>query len=164
MKTLFIATLILGTLSNCFAQKADKTSKKATQQGNNDLVYCGKKISDDGAITPAELLERMKGKEKMKAKVIANIVSVCQVKGCWMLVDIGNGEQMRVTFKDYGFFVPKDCSGKTVIMEGFAYYKTTSAELLRHYAEDAGKTQDEIEAITEPEYTLVFEAEGVIVK
>jgi hypothetical protein len=37
-------------------------------------------------------------------------------------------------------------------------------EALRHYAEDGGKTADEIAAITEPEIELVFEASGVRLK
>ncbi len=164
MKTLLLTAITLGIAMTGFSQKSDKTSKKQTPQDNSHLVYRGEKINDEGAIIPAELLEKMKGNEKVEAKVVAKIVSVCQVKGCWMMVDLGNGGQMRVTFKDYGFFVPLDCSGKTVTMQGFAYYKTTTVEMLRHYAEDAGKTKEEIEAITESEHTLAFEANGVIVK
>ncbi len=39
-----------------------------------------------------------------------------------------------------------------------------SVEDQRHYAEDAGKGEDEIAAITEVETTLSFEADGVLVK
>ncbi len=81
-----------------------------------------------------------------------------------MQADLGNGELMRVTFKDYGFFVPMDSPGKTVIMEGTAYYKTVPVDLLKHYAEDAGKSKKEIQAIKEPEHDLAFEATGLILK
>jgi hypothetical protein len=77
---------------------------------------------------------------------------------------LGDGEEMRVTFKDYGFFVPLDAAGKTVIMEGKAYYDTTSVDMLRHYAEDAGESPEEIEKITEPKLELAFEATGVLLK
>ena len=40
----------------------------------------------------------------------------------------------------------------------------TSVEELKHYAEDAGETQEVIDAITEPEISLAFEAKGVIIK
>jgi len=66
-----------------------------------------------------------------------------------------------VRFKDYGFFVPKDISGKDVIVEGKAYSTEVSVEELRHYAEDAGKSKEEIMAITEPEQTYAFLATGV---
>mgnify|MGYP006180751099 CR=1 FL=1 len=54
-----------------------------------------------------------------------------------MRVDLGDGKEMKVTFKDYGFFVPLESAGKPVIMQGEAYYDTLSIEELKHYAEDA---------------------------
>jgi hypothetical protein len=91
------------------------------------------------------------------------VESVCQVKGCWMKLKMENGQTMRVTFKDYGFFVPKDIAGKTIVFEGNATTKTTSVDELRHYAADAGKSKDEIVKITEPKTELAFEANGVLV-
>jgi hypothetical protein len=57
--------------------------------------------------------------------------------------------------------VPKDIGGRQVIVEGKAFKSVTPVEELRHYAEDAGKSKDEIMQITEPEQTLSFEATGV---
>ncbi|MNY81520.1 hypothetical protein D3C86_2231200 [compost metagenome] len=71
---------------------------------------------------------------------------------------------MRVVFKDYAFFVPKDIAGKTVVFEGEAKKTTSSVEHLRHYAQDAGQSKEEIAKITEPKDELTFVAEGVIVK
>ena len=34
----------------------------------------------------------------------------------------------------------------------------------KHYAEDAGKSEEEIAAINEPEYDINFIADGVIIK
>ena len=81
-----------------------------------------------------------------------------------MNVKTGDGQVMRVSFKDYGFFIPKDIVGKTVVMEGTAETTTTPVSELRHYAQDAGKSKEEIEKITEPEKALTFVADGVIVK
>jgi hypothetical protein len=92
------------------------------------------------------------------------VESVCQVKGCWMKVKLDNGETMRVMFKDYGFFVPKDIAGKTVVFEGEAQKKMVPVEHLQHYAKDAGQSQEEIAKITEPKQELTFIADGVIVK
>ncbi len=71
---------------------------------------------------------------------------------------------MRVTFKDYGFFVPLDSKGREVVMQGKAYADTVTVDMLKHYAEDAGKSQEEIDAITEPEVANAFEATGVLVE
>jgi hypothetical protein len=41
---------------------------------------------------------------------------------------------------------------------------TPAVEDLRHYAEDEGKSKEEIAKITEPLVELAFEAEGVIIQ
>jgi hypothetical protein len=59
--------------------------------------------------------------------------------------------------------MPKDLSGKQVVVDGYAFIETTSVDILRHYAEDAGKSKAEIEAIKEPLRELSFEAAGVMI-
>jgi len=124
----------------------------------------GKKINEKSAIEVSQLPVKMGDKESMNTKVTGTVESVCQAKGCWMKLKMDNGETMRVTFKDYGFFVPKDIAGKTVVVEGLAQKKTTPVSELRHYAEDAGKSKAEIAQITDPKDELAFVANGVIVK
>lgn len=124
----------------------------------------GKKINEKSAIEASQLPAKMGDKESMNTKVTGTVESVCQAKGCWMKLKMDNGETMRVTFKDYGFFVPKDIAGKTVVVEGLAQKKTTPVSELRHYAEDAGKSKAEIAEITDPKDELAFVADGVIVK
>lgn len=126
--------------------------------------HFGAKIDEKGAISVDELVAKMEGKTEMPAKVQGKILEVCQTKGCWMTLEKTDGTSMRVTFKDYAFFVPKNISGKTVIMNGIAAVNTTTIDELKHYAEDAGKSKEEIEKITAPKNELVFEADGVIIK
>lgn len=129
------------------------------------MNFYGDTISDEGAIDASELIAIVKEQGGFEGKVKSKIHETCQKKGCWMKVDAGDGKEIRVTFKDYGFFVPTEgVEEMEVIMQGLAYFDTTSVEMLRHYAEDAGKSAEEIEAITEPEYSLAFEATGVIIK
>ena len=133
---------------------------------NNSVAqenHYGAKIDAKGAITVKELVSKMEGKEEMTAKIEGKVSEVCQTKGCWMTIEKGDGTTMRVTFKDYGFFVPKNISGKTVIMNGKASVTTTSVADLKNYAEDENKSKEEIAKITEPERKLSFEADGVIV-
>jgi hypothetical protein len=131
---------------------------------SNAQSYYGSKIDPDGAMAMGDLVKQMKGKDEMAAKVEGKVRAVCQTKGCWMTLEKGDGTTMRVTFTDYGFFVPKDIDGKTVVVQGRAKVNTTSVEELRHYAEDAKKSKEEIEKITQPKVELVFEADGVVVK
>lgn len=142
-------------------------SNNKGQTDNNDkkeIWKFGAEIDEKGSMTMSQLLIEMNGKSEMNAKVEGKVTECCQKKGCWMNIDRGDGAVMKVIFKDYGFFVPKDCAGKTVVIKGRAYMDSVSVELLRHYAEDAGKPTEEIANINEPSMELTFEAEGVIIK
>ncbi len=82
-----------------------------------------------------------------------------------MDVKMSDGTPMKVRFRDYGFFVPKQgLEGKQVVMQGRAKKDVTSVAMLQHYAEDAGKSKEEIATITEPEMSWTFEADGVLIK
>ncbi|MEK6480744.1 DUF4920 domain-containing protein [Catalinimonas sp. 4WD22] len=129
-----------------------------------DAESFGKAFSAENALQPTEFIQEMDGKIEKEVKLSAKVNEVCPMKGCWMTLDLENGEEVMVRFKDYAFFVPKNSGGKTAIVEGRAYYDEVSVETLRHYAEDAGKSQEEINAITEPEMRLSFVADGVIIK
>jgi hypothetical protein len=128
------------------------------------MIKAGESFSPTKTIPIASLEKTMNGKNNLETIAEGKIQSVCQKKGCWMRLDKGNGENMMVTFKDYWFFMPKDCAGKIAIMKGIAYYDTISVDMLKHYAEDAGKPQAEIDKISEPEIAVSFEASGVILK
>lgn len=122
----------------------------------------GKKINDKGAVSVSAL----EGKKEFKGEVVkveGEVESVCQMKGCWMRIKKSDGTTMMVKFKDYDFFVPKDIAGKKVIFEGVPSVKTLSVAEQRHYAEDAKKSKEEIEKITEDKVDLTFLAEGVLV-
>jgi starvation-inducible outer membrane lipoprotein len=131
----------------------------------NAQSFHGKKIkANKKSIEATQLASKMDDKSTMPARVTGVVEDVCQAKGCWMKVATVNGGTMRVTFKDYAFFVPKDIAGKKVTFEGKAVKKETSIAELKHYAEDAGKSPAEIAKITTPEYSITFEADGVIVE
>ena len=80
-----------------------------------------------------------------------------------ILPEADGQEPLFVKFKDYAFFMPKDLSGQRVVMEGYAFREVTPVDVLQHYAEDAGKSREEIEQITEPREELKFMANGVLV-
>jgi hypothetical protein len=63
------------------------------------------------------------------------VSAVCQEKGCWMILESGD-QSVRVTFKDYGFFVPKDSAGSTAVMEGVFNVKTIPEKTAKHYAQE----------------------------
>lgn len=124
----------------------------------------GESISTDGALALANLSTEVAGKDSVTLTLKGTIEETCKMKGCWMTVTDENGVTTRVTFKDYGFFVPKEgAAGKEVVFSGVAKRKLTDVATLRHYAEDAGKSQEEIDAITEPKEEIEFVANGVVI-
>jgi hypothetical protein len=123
----------------------------------------GKKITKKGAIKFVKLQDAMKTKTEWDGKVKGVITSVCEKKGCWMKMKSTDGNDMMVRFKNYAFFMPMDIVGKTVVADGKAIIEVTSVEDLQHYAEDAGKSKEEIAKITEPKKEITFEAEGILV-
>ena len=96
--------------------------------------------------------------------ISGKIIDVCPKKGCWMNVKV-DSDTLFVKFKDYGFFVPKSgVVGKKVLMTGKIFKDTISVERLKHYAEDAKKSVEEISLITEPEYKINMLASGVAIQ
>lgn len=127
----------------------------------------GEKISDENVISKelaAQKFETLKEGDTINLKFASKINEVCKAKGCWMKLDLGNSKESMVRFKDYGFFVPLDADNKEVIVNGKAYVTKISVDELKHYAKDGGKTEEEIAAIIEPEFTYAFEADGVLMK
>ena len=126
------------------------------------LNFFGEKISTDNVIDYDTFIEN--SKIVSKSKIEGTILSSCPKKGCWMQVKI-DSDTIQVTFKDYGFFVPKTgLENKKTILEGYPKQDTISIKMLKHFAEDAGKSQKEIDKITKPEYKISFLADGVIIK
>jgi hypothetical protein len=143
---------------------ACNSNNTTTEKTTTETTYYGEKITDENATSVDELATAMGDKTEIPVKITGTVTDVCQKKGCWMELKTADGKGLRITFKDYGFFMPKDCQGKTAIAEGIAKIEETSVADLQEYAKDAGKTADEIAAITTPTKELVFEASGVILK
>ena len=97
-------------------------------------------------------------------KLEGRILSTCPMKGCWMKIK-AEEDTILVRFKDYGFFVPKDgVVGNKTVINGKISVDTLSVAQLRHYAEDAGKSNEEINKIIDPEVSITFLANGVIIR
>ncbi len=152
----FLALLALFFMACGSEPPADTTATTGQPQNFGDT------ITVDGAVTMPEMLTKMQGVDSLPVKVRGTVESVCQVKGCWVNLQDPQAGEMFVKFKDYAFFLPKDIAGREVVMEGYAFRDTTSVEDLKHYAEDEGKTQAEIDAITQPKEELKFLASGVV--
>ena len=85
----------------------------------------------------------------------ARVGKVCQKKGCFFIARDGDAV-VRVTFKDYGFFIPTDAGGKRAVFVGTLQKETVTEAAAEHYAQDLGGETDSLEA--GPTYTIVASA------
>ncbi len=164
MKNIIIAVCLVFVAVSC---KNNEQTTTVVETEVKEIAYAsfGDEIQAENALSSSEISEKyqtMKAGDTLQTKVLAKVNSVCQAKGCWMRLGLDNDQEVMVKFKDYGFFMPKNIADKDVIINGKAYVTEVSVDEQRHYAEDAGKTEEEIAAITEPKRTLSFEADGVL--
>lgn len=123
----------------------------------------GDVITESGAMKVDQAIEQISaGKEKGDVKITGKVVEVCKAEGCWLRMETATGN-MLIKMKDHKFLVPLSLNGKSIVAMGDASVKETSVEMLRHYAEDAGKSKEEIEAIKEPKREMVMQAKGILV-
>jgi len=165
-KIIILVIAAVFTLFSCKSEKEKNKSKSIEKQEVSYLSFGGKIDSKQtlSKIEMAEKYKNLKEGDTLTLKFTSSINEVCKKKGCWMKLDLGTDKEVMVRFKDYGFFMPLNADGREVIVNGKAYVSTTSVKELRHFAKDAGKTEEEILKITDPEYTLAFEADGVLMK
>lgn len=159
MKKVFFVVLLAS-----FAWACSQNQQTQEEVGAEKVGTYGAEISEDGAISVEDMLAQLSSSDSVMVKVKGEITATCAMKGCWMNLVMPNGDDMRVTFKDYGFFVPKEgMEGNVALIEGVVTKTITDVETLKHYASDAGKPEEEILAITEPKEELAFVANGVII-
>lgn len=153
---LFCLTILFVTACNNTPQPTT-----VTEEGQ----FFGVTITPDNAIAIDDLMAKMETQDTVNVKFEGVVESVCKKKGCWATIKSKTSDkELFVKFKDYAFFLPLDCEGQTVIMDGYAYKEITPVDELQHYAEDEGASEEKIAAITEPKEELKFMASGVILR
>lgn len=165
-KNVILIVLTVFVFYSCKNEGANKSVKEIEKQEVKYLSF-GENIKAENSISSAEMSEKYKNLKEgdtLNIKFSAPIKEVCKSKGCWMKLDLGNEQESFVNFKDYGFFMPMNADGREVIVNGKAFVKVTTVDELQHFAKDAGNSEEEIAKITEPKYTLAFEADGVLMK
>lgn len=167
MKKYFFAIAILGSVIASCNESGTKQENKAAgteTASTSGQQFFGEKITPDGA-QPVDSIKSMMGdKTELTCKLTGKVNEVCQKKGCWMTLRSADGTDMTVKFKDYKFFMPKDCSGKKATIEGIAKAEEVSVDELKEIARDAKKLKEEVDAINTPSKEITFEAKGVILE
>jgi hypothetical protein len=110
---------------------------------------------------PTRLVDVLANPERYAKKPIlirGRLTDVCQRKGCWTVLQ-DQGSQLRVRFKDYGFFLPKDAIGSRAQVEGVAVVRTLSEQDARHY--EAESRDGDPDSIRGPKREIGLTASGV---
>ena len=152
MKQLFSLLIALFVIAGVKAQDAESAKP--------GVVYG--KYSEAG-VTPISVndLEKKMTDNKYDGKIQGKVVEVCQAMGCWAKLKKDDGTTVMIKVKDHEFAMPMDMIGRTVVVEGKAEKKETSVAMLKHYAEDAGKSKEEVEKIKEPKKEVIMTIKGV---
>ncbi|AXG75058.1 DUF4920 domain-containing protein [Flavobacterium arcticum] len=163
---LLAATVLL--MTGCKENKSETSETLIETVTEEAPVYetFGDEILAENAIDKAEMLEKyknLKPGDTVNVKFKSSIKDVCQKKGCWMAMELPDEKQSFVKFKDYAFFVPLNATDQEAVVSGKAFVSEVSVAELKHYAKDGGKSQEEIDQITEPEVTYGFMADGVLI-
>jgi hypothetical protein len=142
--------------------KADGSGKpgKCESLSKVSANQFGAAVKGTKPISVDEAIAQLNKSQQPTLLVEAKVDKVCLKKGCWMALK-SKTTDVRVTFKDYGFFVPVSLVGKTVWVEGRMSEKKLSLAQTKHYVEDEGGDPSKV---TEARTDYQFEATGVLVK
>ena len=152
MKNFFFFSFILLSLS-INAQDKEKV------QAAKGVIY-GQLAEEKSAVAVDDLQNKLVD-NAYAGQIKGRVAEVCKAEGCWIRLQKADGTTMMVRAKDHAFLMPENIVGKTVLIEGNATVKETSEEMRKHYAEDAGKSKEEIAKIKGPEKSDEFAAKGV---
>jgi len=112
------------------------------------VIRRGVKLSTTAALDVSKVAKKADELSGKIVKVSGDVSKVCTKKGCWFaMTSKDKKEEIRITAKDYGFFVPSAAVGKKAIVEGILEVKTMTQEEARHMAKDGGKDEKTINAI-----------------
>ena len=152
MKRLILFSLVVLVLS----ANAQNKEKVPAAKG---VVYG--KVSEEKSPVNVDDLQNQITNNSFIGQIKGKVAEVCKAEGCWLRLQKADGTTMMVRAKDHAFLMPENIVGKTVLVEGSATVKETSEEMRKHYAEDAGKTKEEIAKIKGAEKSVEFAAKGV---
>ena len=107
MKSFNIFLVVLVLSFSCKEAQKTQIQPVANVQPVN-FTTAGKQFDAAGARLASEMLDKYNGlqvTDTLTARFKARVTEVCQAKGCWMKVELEDGQEAMIRFKDYGFFL-----------------------------------------------------------
>jgi len=113
------------------------SSSYAESDFSADKAFGGEMPVAGEALTLTQAISQLETADNSMVKIQGQITEVCQAKGCWMILVDGD-TYARVTFEDYGFFVPIETSMQRSVVYGVLTESVLTGAQADHYAQDAG--------------------------
>ena len=102
------------------------------------IVRRGIALSPASALSVGECVAKADGLAGQRVKVTGTVDKVCEKKGCWFVIKDGE-QSIRITAKDYGFFVPAKAPGMIATIEGELTVKTLEDADKKHLEAEGAK-------------------------
>jgi len=117
-------------------------------------------LAENSARNLKSVMDEYKDGATAPVLVKGTVKKVCEKKGCWMTLE-DQGENVRVFFKGYSFFVTQKIKDKTALAEGVLLKKIRTVAEQKHLLEDAGESAQTIAAVKADKVVFEFEASGI---
>ena len=130
-----VCTILIIISSSVFASNQTVRLSEPTSITATSETFGAEFNSHLPMVTIAELATKSINYISEPFQVKTRIAKVCQKKGCFFIAQ-QNEHVIRVSFKDYGFFIPTDSDGKTVLLTGELIQQEMTAKQAAHYTKD----------------------------
>ena len=154
MKQFLVYSLLIAlVISGCDSSpKSDKGDTTHSQNAKLPVIQAG------------ELAAAMETVMELELQLTGTIVEVCHGSGCWLEMDMGDGQRVLVTFPKDVYVVDTTAIGKMAMVDGLVAKEIISVKRLQLQAADEGASDEEIDAITQPKAEFSMEAAHVEIK
>ena len=163
MRYLLLLAAILWNTQLVFATCEDHPEHKkphAPASAKTKVFGKGIRLPLEQKLSLKEAISKVKDSSSQEFLLESKIHQVCQSSGCWLTMKEGK-QEVRVTFENYSFFIPKDSAGKTARLQGSFMMREMSEKEAQHYAKDAKASKEEIAKIKGPQQAVFFTATGI---
>jgi hypothetical protein len=133
-----LVVVFLASFTSCACAKIAKPTNDDQNELSTPapLETYGEKLGASELVPLADALNNPANYSQRPIKVRGHVRRACSAKGCWMELaqdQSPTAPACRVTFKDYGFFVPTDSAGAEATIEGQLSVKRVRAAQVKHY-------------------------------
>lgn len=151
--------LLLALSFTAYAETETIRLSEPVEAGDGYEVFGAPLPDKSPGLSLKETISREEQLAGQEVRISTRISSVCQKKGCFFIASEGEA-WARITFADYGFFIPTDSSGRQATLVGTFSRRTLTPEQAAHYAEDLSAEPGKID---QPQFEYQIVATSVMI-